>query len=253
MFIQRRKLLSQNFLRKRKLVQHLVCSSSIGQNDLVLEIGPGKGIITEQLVKQAKHVLTVEIDPQLHDHLKTKFQGVANLTLYQKDFLQFELPNKPYKGFANLPFSIAGKIIRKLINAANPPDNCYLIVMKELGYRLSGKDKNTMFTMMHRPWFNFSIPHHFKRTDFTPMPSANAVMLRFNKRQKPLLDWNDRSEFQKFIRGGFHNGIPVVQNLSKHYGKKAATEAADKIRINENAKPSHLNLEQWITLYKSLI
>src|SRR5512139_1904971 len=114
MFTKKRKLYSQNFLYNRKLVQHLVSGSSIAKNDLVLEIGPGEGIITNELVKSSRFVVAVEIDTEKYAYLKQKFNRINNLTLYLGDFLDFELPSLPYKVFANIPFSTEGKIIRKL-------------------------------------------------------------------------------------------------------------------------------------------
>lgn len=101
----RRKLLSQNFLYNRTLVNSLVRNSSIGPTDTVLEIGPGKGFITSELLKISKKVIAVELDSKLVLHLKSIFYNFRNLKLYQMDFLEFSLPQKPYKVFANIPFS----------------------------------------------------------------------------------------------------------------------------------------------------
>ena len=200
MYRLRRMLFSQNFLHSRKLVAKLLGSSSIGKQDLVLEIGPGKGIITEQLVVAAKHVIAVEIDSHLHKYLQRKFVQTENLTLYQADFLQFILPSLPYKVFANIPFSIEGKIIRKLLEAKNPPEETYLVVMKEPAYRWAASYKENMFSVMHKPWFEFSIYHHFRRTDFSPRPSVDTVMLRFTRRKTPLLPSKERKNIKNLLR-----------------------------------------------------
>ena len=129
---QKRKLLSQNFLHSRKLVKKLIRSSSIGKADLVIEIGAGKGIITQELLQRAKNVTSIELDTHWYNYLHNKFKDTPELKLYNADFLNFPLPNTSYKVFANIPFSIEGKIIRKLIDAKNPPEDCFLIMMKEL-------------------------------------------------------------------------------------------------------------------------
>jgi 23S rRNA (adenine-N6)-dimethyltransferase len=252
MFNQRRRLYSQNFLYNRSLVTKLLCLSSIGKNDLVLEIGPGKGIITEQLLYSAHQVEVVEIDKEWCTFLQRKFQNVRNFTLHHKDFLDYKLPAVPYKVFANIPFSIEGKIIRKLIDAENPPNDCYLVMMKELAYRLSAFQKENLFSLLHKPWFEFSILYHFKPTDFTPLPDVHSVMLRFKKREKPLVGEMYKQQYQEFIKRGFSEGLPVMRNLKKYYGYKSLARALYKIRANKKVKPSYMSLIQWIKLYKIL-
>lgn len=248
MYDLQRKLLSQNFLHNRKLVGN----SSIGKNDLVLEIGSGKGIITEQLVKKAEHVIAVELDTHWYNYLKNKFNTTENLMLYHEDFLSKRLPKLPYKVFANIPFAIEGKIIRKLIDDLNPPQDCYLVMMKELGYRLSAPYKENLFSLEHKPWFTFSIYHHFNRTDFTPIPSVDIVMLQFTKRTKPLIPMEHRYSYQQFIEVGFGFGTPAFKNLKKMYGNKKVTNAFRKYNISKDTKPSYISLQQWIDLYAAL-
>jgi len=252
MYKLRRKLFSQNFLHNRKLISKLVRSSSIGKNDLVLEIGPGKGIITEQLLQQSQHVLAVEIDSHWFKYLQDKFTHAQNLTLYQEDILNFRLPALPYKVFANIPFSIEGKIIRKLIDSPNPPEDCYLVMMKELAYRLAAPHKENQFSISHKPWFDFSIQHRFTRKDFTPYANVDAAMIRFKKRKEPLLPWNEKGRYELFIEECFKYGMPIYHTLKIKYGKNKLHRVLNSIGENKDTKPSYLNLEQWIGLYKEL-
>ncbi|RJQ25314.1 23S ribosomal RNA methyltransferase Erm [Candidatus Parcubacteria bacterium] len=252
MYSLRRKLFSQNFLYKRKLVKKLVLKSSIGKNDLVLEIGPGKGIITQKLINQAKQVIAVEIDGYWYKYLQNKFINVKNINLYKADILDFQLPSSPYKVFANIPFSIEGKIIRKLIGSYNPPEDCYLVMMKELAYRLCAPYKENMFSVMHKPWFDFSIYHHFERTDFVPVPSVDVVILRFKKQDNPLISRKERKDYQDLVRLGFNQGLPLMKNLKNKFGLKKTSSAFNKIGIRKDIKPSYLSLSQWIKLYSEL-
>jgi 23S rRNA (adenine-N6)-dimethyltransferase len=252
MYQLRRKLFSQNFLHDPQLVKKLVGSSSLVKNDLVLEIGPGRGIITEQLIKTCKYTLAVEIDRYWYHFLQNKFGQTKNITLYNQDFLHVKLPSMPYKVFANIPFAIEGKIIRRLIEATNPPTDAYLVMMKELAYRLSAPHKENLFSIMHKPWFVFSIYHHFKPTDFTPVPSVQSVMLRFTKRKEPLLPWKEKTMYQMFIHHGFGQGTPTFYNLKKRFGHQRVLYVYTRIGINKNTKPSYISLQQWIQLYKAL-
>ncbi len=164
-----------------------------------------------------------------------------------------QLPKIPYKIFSNIPFSFDGRIIRKLIDDTNPPDDCYLVVMKELAERLSGKNGENQFSLCHKPWFDFSIEHNFQRSDFTPWPSVDAVLLRFTKREVPLLPVNDREKFSKFIADSFGNGLSVSKNLSKKFSKGKILSQLSKYGLNKNTLPNRLSLPVWVSLYKDLL
>lgn len=246
----RRKLLSQNFLYSRTLVNSLVRRSSIGQNDTVLEIGPGKGFITAELLKVAKKVIAVELDEKLALHLKQILGHYPNLQIYQGNTLNYPLPNYPYKVFANIPFSIEGEIIRKLLDSNNPPQDCYLIVDKRLAQRLSGIPHQNQFSLKHKPWFDFSIFHQFKRSDFIPEPSVESVMWRITKKTEPLLIESERKSWERFIEAGFGQGTPVKQNLRKLLNSRQIQELQSSITFSLKARPGYLTLEQWIDTYR---
>lgn len=248
----RRKLFSQNFLNNRRLVHSLVRNSSIGEHDLVLEIGPGSGIITETLLTKAHHVLAVEIDRHWTSHLKLRFTNSPNLTLYQKDFLDFSLPRLPYKVFSNLPFSIEGQIIRKLLNSTNPPSDSYLVIDRKLGYRLIKPSRPNLFSITYQPWFDFSIQYYFQRTDFTPRPHADAIMIRIKQKEEAMLPIDTISRYKAFILHGFGQGQSVLQNLGRYYPKNIVLKHLHRLGIPKSAKPSHITLNQWLKLFQLL-
>lgn len=252
MFKLRRKLFSQNFIKDPKLAYKLVDNSSVSKNDLVLEIGPGKGALTDPLLKKSQHVVAVEIDKNFHDVIKDRFQDYYNFTLYLGDILCYKLPSVPYKVFSNIPFSVEGEIVRYLIDAKNPPEDCYLVVMKELAERLSGVHKDNLFSITHKPWFDFEICHYFSRYDFIPSPSVDAVLLRFSKKHSPLLSWNEKEKFSEFVKQGFKYGQAIYQNLKGVYKDDVLKNAVVKVAIGKKKKPTQVSLNQWIRLYKEL-
>lgn len=246
----RRKLLSQNFLCSRTLINLLVRKSSIGPNDAVLEIGPGKGFVTAELLKIAKKVVAVEFDEKLVLHLKQVLGHYPNLQICQKNFISFPLPNYPYKVFSNIPFSIEGVIVRKLLNSKNPPTDTYLIVDKRLALRLSGIPHENQFSLKHKPWFDFSIHYQFKRTDFTPVPNVDSVMWRITRKTKPLIQEGEKNSWQKFIEIGFGQGTSIKQNLSRILTKNQIQTIQTKLNFSLKLKPGYLTLDKWMVLYK---
>ncbi len=246
----RREQLSQVFLHSPELVKQLIGKSSIGQKDTVIEIGPGKGIITNFLIEKAEKVIAVERDPALYSRLKQQLVDYSNLDIICADFLSLTLPKTPYKVFANIPFSIEGKIIRKFIDAPNPPEDCYLIMREEVAERLAGIFNNGLFAVAHKPWFDFEIFHQFKRSDFIPKPQVESVLLRFFKRAYPLLPVSEKPRFQKFVTNIFGGGRRMRQNLRREFNSNQIISLARQLKFNLNAKPKRLSLSQWLSLYR---
>ena len=200
MFKHRRKLLSQNFLKDRRLIKKLIRSSGIGGNDTVLEIGVGKGIITEGLLSVSRKVIGVEVDQAWFDLVSGRLGDNKDLKLIWGDFLEVDLPRGPYKVFANIPFSITGEIIKKLLFSDNPPVTCNLIVQKEASEKLvANKGKSNMLAILFYPWFDIKICHVFKRTDFKPVPSVDICFLQILKRPRPLVPHENVDKYRNFI------------------------------------------------------
>ncbi len=226
MHSSQRKLYSQNYLLNRELARSLVRASSIDKADTVLEIGPGKGILTQALLERAGKVIAVEIDPRLYRLLQTRFAHGPNLELHHSNFLSFPLPERPYKAFSNIPFRITSEIIRQLLHAPNPPVDSYLIVQKEAAAKWSG---NTLASLLLQPWFRFTIEREFRRTDFAPAPHVDIALLRTEKRTPPLIPELQRKLFEDWLTYVFSRKKPHLFRLA--------------------ANPTQLNVEQWAELF----
>ncbi len=194
---------SQNFLTSQKLINKLVRESSITAQDTVLEIGPGTGVITRELLKITSQVVAIEIDP--------KFQYSAHPYIYG-DFLTLPLPKKPYKVFSNIPFNITGEIVRKLLQSESPPSDSYLIMQKQAASKfIANSHNNTMAAILYYPWWNIHITHKFKRTDFIPPPQVDCVLLQIKARPISLIDPKLKQTYLDFV--SYHFGR---DRTSKH-------------------------------------
>ena len=249
----RRKLYSQNFLQSRTLLNYLVRRSSIGQIDLVLDLGMGAGIITSALLGAGASVIGVEIDPHFASLCKRQFQGNKRVLIIQGDILNLRLPKGQYKVFSNIPFSIEGKIIRKLLTANNPPEDCYLVIRKDLATRLVGERQTTLFSVLYQPFFNFSIEYAFRRTDFWPVPSMDCVLFRFVQKDADLIDFSQRKNYWLFVQSGFGNGGSVYKNLMRRYGAQKIEQTFQRFSINKKAKPTQISGEIWQKMFLTLI
>ncbi len=247
---------SQNFLRDPKLVQDLIEKSSLQKNDMVLEIGAGKGIITELLSKSVKSVLAIEPDTKLYGYLQDKFTNYANVHIQKIDFLKSDLPKEKYKVFSNIPFNITADIIKKLLGAQNSPEDSYLIVQEEAAKKYAGKPhgRETLFSVLHKPWFDFDIVYRFKRTDFTPTPQVNSVLLRIEKLKKPLVPEHTAALFKDFVAFGFTSVRPNLKKGYKNvFGHIQFLKLADEFNFSPDAKPTDLGFEQWLGIFNYFI
>lgn len=241
---------SQNFLRDHALVEKLVQTSSLTSDDVVLEIGPGKGIITEALAKRCKRVVAVEADRKLFEQLKEKFSVSPHVEMYHHNFLEFPLPKNGYKIFSNIPFNITADIIKKLVDDKNPPTDSYLIVQKEAAEKYGGFKTETLFSVLHKPWFIFSRIHQFEKADFVPRPAVDTILLRIEKLEKPLVEDRNAEAFRDFVAFGFSS---MKVNLKKGYtnvfGHVQFLRLATDLGFEASAKPTDLTFEQWLGVF----
>lgn len=175
---------SQNFLTQRRLLQRIVGCSSITGADTVIEIGTGKGHLTEVLAEKCGLLYSVEIDRKLYNHAKEKLADRKNVRLIYGDFLKYHLPRQgKYKVFANIPYNITTQIIMKLTKAYNPPAEMWLVMEKGAAKRFMGNScANRLSSQLQLKW-NMKIVYYFRQDDFHPKPKVDSVLLYFRRKQ----------------------------------------------------------------------
>lgn len=264
---QKRICLAQNFLRSSKLVRRLVGMTTIGPSDVVYEIGPGNGIITAALANVARQVIAIEKDPELVPRLRQRFRSLANVEIVGQDFLTYRLRSRPgcganlptvgrqtlnleYKLFANIPYNSTSQIVRKIINRRSHLSDAYLIVQKEAAQKFSGCPRETLFSVLAKPWFEFQIMCQLRRTDFWPVPQADSVLLSIRRRARPLLATQDIGPYREFVQYGFRRRKPNLRlSFKKVFTYKQWKRLARELDIPLNATPTKLSFEQWVGLY----
>ncbi len=240
----------QHFLQSRELVNRLVRLANFSITDTVLEIGPGKGIITRELLNVAGCVIAIEIDPTLTHFLCQKFSS-PNLILFNQDFNHFPLPQTPFHVFANLPFAKEGGIVRRLLYAPNF-QSAHLIVIKDVGFRWVGFNHASLFSLTHQPWFDMHLVHRFKRSDFDPPPRIDSVMIAIKKRQSPLLSLSQKQFYSSFLLKAFSGGRRINQNLKPFFTPEQLFKLSRQYHFSYHAKPTDLTLNHWLNLYTAV-
>ena len=177
--------LSQHFLRSPRLALILIGHSNLKKRDLVIEIGAGSGVITSALSARVRQVIAVESDHvtamKLRENLAKR--NIENVQVVEKDFLEMELPDEPYKVFSNPPFHLSSAIVHKLIEAENPPESFYLILQKQFALKLLNTERHytSQLGLKLIQSYQTKIRLPLRPTDFTPPPAVPTVLFEAKK------------------------------------------------------------------------
>ena len=163
----------------------LIGHSNLKKRDLVVEIGAGSGVITSALAKRVREVIAVESDAATAEKLRENLakREITNVTVVQRDFLEMDLPEEPYKVFANPPFHLSSAIVHKLIEAKNQPEAFYLILQKQFALKLLNTERHytSQLGLMVIRKYQTRIRLPLKASDFTPPPAVPCVFFEAKK------------------------------------------------------------------------
>ncbi len=177
--------LSQHFLKSPHLALILIGHSNLKKRDTVIEIGAGSGVITSALSYRVKEVIAIEPDHSTAQKLKENLikRKIKNVHVVEQDFLDYKLPDTPYKVFSNPPFHISSQIIHKLIESKNPPEAFYLILQKQFALKLLNTDRHytSQLGLQLIQKYQTRIRLPLKPTDFTPPPAVPTVFFEAKK------------------------------------------------------------------------
>lgn len=253
MALKNKKSLGQHWLRDREVLSGIAESAELSISDMVLEIGPGLGTLTGELLKRAGKVIAVELDSDLAKKLPGQFPG-KNLEVINADFLEYDLSSLPsgYKVVANVPYYITGKIIQKLTTASNKPSVVVLLVQKEVAERLAAKPGDMgVLSVSAQLFADVSLGEIVPAELFTPPPKVDSQVVVMRIRQKTLLDGIDQSLFFRVVKAGFSAKRKKLRSsLSGGLGI-SKTEAEKRLimaGIDPNSRAESLAISDWLNL-----
>jgi len=246
-----KKSLGQNFLKSIPALKKIAEAGEISKHDIILEIGPGKGALTEELLKKADQVIAVEKDYELFLFLQNKFdKEIKNkkLILIRDNILEFKVEQN-YKIIANIPYNITGAILKKFLTDEKQPEMMTLLVQKEVADRIMVKDgKESLLSISVKA---YGTPKKIMRVEkryFSPAPKVDSAIITIKNISKKLFSENHINEenFWKLVRIGFaHKRKKLSSNLKNYTGNSY-------ISALENKRAEELTLTDWINLAKTL-
>ncbi|MFA6554430.1 MAG: 16S rRNA (adenine(1518)-N(6)/adenine(1519)-N(6))-dimethyltransferase RsmA [Candidatus Paceibacterota bacterium] len=262
MFLFAKKSLGQHFLNSKHVLEQIIESANIKKGELVLEIGPGTGILTEALLNTGAKVITVEKDDRAIELLRSKFQTSITkqqLTLIHGDVLEDSsncIPNEPYLIVANIPYYITGAILEKFLENDRKPNRMILLVQKEVADRITTKDdKESILSISVKAFGTPKIVAKVPRGAFTPPPNVDSAILAIENISDKLFKENNVqiSSFFAVVKAGFaHKRKYTISNLGEIMDKNKLAEIWNTLKIDPKIRSEKMTLENWINISKHL-
>jgi len=254
--------LGQNFLKNNDIVKKIVAAADLASDDLVLEIGPGKGILTEELARVAGKVIAIEIDRDLVPLLKDKFKNQKNVEIVEGDILKTNSKSllgssaSKYKLVANLPYYITSPIIRLFLESEMPPSEMILMVQKEVAERIVAKPgQMSILAISVQYYADAEILFEVGNENFEPMPEVDSCVIRISRITNFDKKRINTNEFFRIVRAGFSaKRKTLVNNLSNslHLEKSIVEEKLKTADLKPTVRAQELSIENWkklVTLF----
>lgn len=258
------KKFGQNFLIDAHVLDKIIAAAGVTADDMVLEIGPGIGTMTQYLAERARQVTAVEIDTNLIPILKETLSDYDNVTVINEDILKVDIKKlaeeynagKPIKVVANLPYYITTPIIMGLFESGVPIDNITVMVQKEVADRMQvgpgSKDYGALSLAVQyyaEPYIVANVPPNC----FIPRPNVGSAVIRLTRHQTLPVEVKDRELMFKLIRASFNqrrktllNGLNNSPELS--FGKEQIAAAIEQLGVPAAVRGEALTLEQFARL-----
>jgi len=232
-----KKSLGQNFLNDRSVLRKIVEAADLSREDYVIEVGPGKGILTHELLASAGKVTAIELDGRLIPELRE----IEGLDLIHGNALDWIPPNEPYKVVANIPYYITSPLISHFLEAQNRPSKMVLLVQKEVAEKIAAEPGDMNVLAIHvqvfgKPRIVCNVP----AKAFTPAPKVDSAVIEIDVYEKPLVE--DYKRFFGVVHRAFSNKRKMLSNSISDFKERLI-----ELRF-QDLRPERLSIDDWIRL-----
>lgn len=256
------KSLGQNFLIDNSVLADIVDGAEISKEDLVIEIGPGVGTLTRELLKKAKKVCAIELDSDLIPILNEELKEFNNFELIHKDALKVDFSEvigeeESVKVVANLPYYVTTPIISKLLNEQYNFKSLTIMIQKEVGERIAAKPNTKEYgalSILVQYYCDADIVRRVTPESFMPRPKVDSIVLRLDKLDAPRSEVKDKNLFFKVVRQCFNMRRKTMWNALK--GLKLPSETIEKAfnnaEIDQKRRGETLSIAEFAKLADSI-
>ena len=252
------KSLGQHWLRDRTILATIADAAELTPSDTVLEIGPGLGTLTSEILRQTDKVIAVEYDGELARKLPGQFPG-KDLTVINEDILTFDLDSLPadYKVVANVPYYITSKIIERLMTAHNKPSIAVLLVQKEVAERIAARPGDmSILAVSAQLYAEASLGALVPRRFFTPPPKVDSQVIVLRTRTTPLVPTEDERALFRVVKAGFRAKRKKLRSsisAGLAITKPAAEELLRHANIDPELRAEDLSIDDWLRLARDAV
>ena len=268
-YFRTKKRLGQNFLIDGEVIQDIIEYANINSDDIIVEIGPGVGFVTEQLIKYAKKVIAIELDEEAIKELEKL--NAPNLEIIHMDILKTDLSklcDGQIKVVANIPYYITSPIIAHLLGEIDDLSNknrnkitdIILMVQEEVAKRMVANENSQskqygLLTLLSQFWADVEIKRTVGRRAFFPAPKVTSAIVQLKVRKEPKLKLTDYSHFRKTVKAAFAQRRKNLKNclINGGFSKDRVIEVLDKLGIDENTRGEKLSIEMFGKLSEELL
>lgn len=256
------KSLGQNFLIDDSVLEDIVNGAEVGPEDLVIEIGPGVGTLTAQILKRAKRVVSIELDSDLIPILQAELGENQNFQLIHKDALKVDFneiigDEKSVKLVANLPYYVTTPIIAKLLNEGYDFKSLTIMIQKEVAERINAEPNSKEYgalSILVQYYCRTSIVRRVPPSCFIPRPKVESTVIKLEKLSKPAVEVKDKKLFFDLVRNAFNMRRKTLWNGVKSIGltKELLEKAFDDADIDPKRRGETLSIEEFANLSNSI-
>lgn len=258
-----KKSFGQNFLKSKEALLMMCSAGDVGENDTIVEIGPGKGALTEKVLERADKVIAVEKDRDLIPILSERFDAELieeKLLLVEEDILTFNpkshgLKAHGYKIIANIPYNITGAIIKRFLSETIQPERMVLLVQKEVAERIVARDsKESILSLSVKAYGTPTYKMKVGKRFFSPEPKVDSAIIAITSINKDnFKNTHDEEWFFTIIKAGFaHKRKVLRKNLEDVALLSDIDTAFAMLEIDEKARAEDIGFPVWLKLAKLL-
>jgi 16S rRNA (adenine1518-N6/adenine1519-N6)-dimethyltransferase len=256
----------QNFLINENIYDSIIVAANLSKKDIILEVGPGLGILTRLLCKHAGKVIAVELDKKIYDYLviAKELEKLGNLELLNKNILDVETQNfaslqagrDDFKIVANLPYNITSIFLRKFLSGKNKPSEMILMLQKEVAQRIVAKPgKMSLLAVSVQFYAEAEIIEYVGKENFWPQPEVDSAIVKIKCTDTKFCVRINEKDFFRIVKIGFSaKRKKLVNNLANGLHKKPAkiTPILEKIDLGSNIRAQELRIEDWVRLTEQI-
>lgn len=252
-----KKSLGQHWLKDRAILGSIADSADIAKGDTVLEIGPGLGTLTSELLRRASKVVAVELDDALAAKLPGQFPG-TKLEVIHQDILTFDLTTLPeqYIVVANVPYYITSKIVQLLTTSVNPPKRIVLLVQKEVAERIVARPGDmSILAVSAQVYASVRLGDVVPAEFFTPPPKVDSQVVIFDMLDEPIISIHDEKLFFRVVKAGFSAKRKKLRSSiasGLHYTKQDTEALLTSVGINPDDRAEQLSVHDWVLLTEAI-